>query len=125
MKPKILKVELSEDDQNEILKTLIDKFDLNSSDIWGIGQEITFSITDEIEAWSRVVLYRDGYLEEDTNAPIIVEQSVSNFEFDLFIDGESIEYQLSDVQFISKIDGKTYMTRGEEFKERIKEHYHI
>ena len=122
---KILKVELSEQEQNQIFDSLIERFDLNKSDTYENGHEIDFNLTDEIEVWSKLELYAEGHLEEDTNAGIMDCQYVNKFEFDLFIDGESIEYVLSEVNYTSKIDGKNYMKRADDFEERISKHYRI
>lgn len=91
MKPKILKVELSEEDQNEIFQILTDKFDLNNSDIWRKGQEINFPITEDIECWSKIDLYAEFTEPDEHNQTSKISQSVGRFYFDLFIDGESIE----------------------------------
>lgn len=122
---KILKVELSEEEQNQIFDSLIERFNLNKSDIYDNGQEINFNLTDEIEIWSKLELYAECHLEEDTNAGIMDCRYVNKFEFDLFIDGESIDYVLEDVNFKSEIDGKFHTKKADEFEERISNYYRI
>ena len=91
--PKTLKVELSEDDENQIFDHLIGKegFDLRKSDIFGKGQNIKFKITKKVKVGAKLELYNEGHIEPETNADIITHQSVNKFEIWFMIDGEEIE----------------------------------
>ena len=94
MKIKTLKIELPSETEDEIFKTLIDKFDLSRSDIWGKGQEINFPITEEVECYAKMDLYQDGETDTETGVKTITEQFVVKFNIDFFIDGESIEVKM-------------------------------
>lgn len=94
---KTLKIAISQEEENKIFDKLIEKFDLNKSDIFAKGQEINFPFTEEIEIWSTVELYQDSYTEDDTNAGIVTEQFVMKFSLDFMIDGEEIEVVKNEV----------------------------
>jgi len=88
---KTLKVSISQEEENQIFNSLIERFNLEKSDIWEKGQEINFLITEDVEIYATIELYQDGYLESDTNAVIITSQSVCKFVINFFIDGDEIE----------------------------------
>lgn len=88
---KTLKKSISQEEENQIFDSLIEKFDLNKSDIFAKGQTINFPFTEDVEVWATLDLYQYGYIEDDTNASIITERYVCKFTLDFYIAGETIE----------------------------------
>lgn len=93
MKTKILKVELSEDEENFVFAKMIEIFDTDNSEIFGKGQEINFPLNETIEVWAKLELYREYSEPDENNQSHITEQNafMSKFELSFMIDGEEIE----------------------------------
>lgn len=109
----ITAIKLTEEEENQIFNTLIEKFDLNRSDIFEKGQTIEFSIDDLIELESTLELYNEGYVESDTNAPIINSQCVIKFKLTFYnFEGNEVKAEMIN-------------TSGKCLEDRISEYYRI
>jgi len=88
----IEKVKFTEDEIQQVFDSLIERFDLDNSNVFEKGQEIEFRINELIECTSFLSLYNEGYIETDTNAEIINSQSVVKFVLTFWDnDGNEVE----------------------------------
>ena len=101
---KILKIQFAQEEENQIFDSLIEKFDLNNSDIFGRGQTVEFDLNELVSIESRLELYQEGYNETDTNAPIITNRFVMCFDLFFFIDDEEVDVKLNNVVNESIVD---------------------
>lgn len=101
---KILKIKFTQEEENHIFDSLIERFDLNNSDIFGRGQTIEFDLNELVSIESRLELYQEGYNETDTNAQIITCQTVCKFKINFFIDDEEVDVKLNNVVNESIVD---------------------
>lgn len=118
---KILKVELNQDEQEQILKKLIEKFNPDTDK----KQEVNFYLNDTVEIWAELTLESEGYIEPETNSVVITSRYVDRFKIYYTIDGEEIDPEFSEVSYKSEIDGLFYTKRGECIEELISKNYSI
>lgn len=90
---KILKVELSEEEENFIFEKMVEMFDLDRSEIFETGQEINFPLNETIEVWAKLELYRESSEPDENNQIYITEQNamMSKFKLGFFIGGDEIQ----------------------------------
>lgn len=88
---KILKIQFTQEEENQIFDSLIERFDVNDSDIYSKhGKTIDFELNELIDMQATLELYNEGYIEQDTNAGIISERCVIKFKY-FFTDKEGDE----------------------------------
>lgn len=109
---KILKVKLSEEEENQIFDSLIERFDINNSDIFEKGQTIEFDFNELVSVESTLELYQESYVESDTNSQIITCQTVCKFKINFFIDFEEVNAEMIN-------------TCGKCLEDKISEYYRI
>lgn len=84
--PKTLKIELSEDEQNQIFDSLIERFDPEVA----TKQEIEFVITEEVTVYAELSLDIEYFEKDENNQTSMCDRSAS-FKIWFMIDGEEIE----------------------------------
>ena len=87
----IEKVKFTDEEINQIFDSLIERFDLNNSNVFEKGQTIEFELNELINIESTLELYNEGYYESETNAPIISSQSVIKFKLAFLYDGDEVK----------------------------------
>lgn len=118
---KILKVEFDQEEQEQIYQKLIGRFNGDTDE----KQSLNFPLNETVEIWAELELESEGYLEAETNSPITTERHVHKFRIWHMINGEEVEYQLSDVTYKSKIDGLFYTKRATGIEDLISNNYSI
>lgn len=85
---KIVKVEFTTEEQDQIFESLTEKFDINDSDLYSKnGKTIEFELNEIINIECTLEFYSEGYLEKDTNAEVISQRSIIKFKL-LFFDND-------------------------------------
>ena len=87
---KITKVSFSEAEENQIFDALIERFDLNQSDVYHLGQTVIFDLNEILEVEAKLELYNEGSLDENNQGEII-SQSVIGFSIHFYDkDGDEV-----------------------------------
>ena len=107
----ITAIKFTEDEEKQLFDSLIERFDLNDSAVYGRGLTIFFKINDLIEVESTLELYNEGYKEYETGADVISMQCVVKFELYFWNEeGEEVK---------AKLNNKS----GESIYDKISEYY--
>lgn len=110
---KILKVKFSEEEEDQIFNSLIERFDINNSDIYSrSGQTIDFELNELIDMQATLELYAEGSIDEN-NQGSLISQCVLKFTY-FFTDKEGDEVQ---AEMINE--------SGKCLDDRISDHYRI